>query len=142
MNCVHCHRFEITAVRFQGFSACLILDSTRARRPCHEERRMRQTPAVLAVWMFWIALPCARGVTQAAGAKTPANVAVELSFTAARPHPDPFNHVTLDVLVTEPGGRTLRVPAFWDGKEVWKARYASAVVGTHAFRTECSDTSD
>ena len=67
----------------------------------------------------------------------------ELSFTAARPHADPFRDVTLDVVFTAPDGKTtFRVPAFWAGKDVWKVRYASAVVGTHTFRSECSDATD
>jgi hypothetical protein len=103
---------------------------------------MGQTRTVLAIRAFLIALLFAGGATRAATTQTSANVAAELSFTAARPHADPFNDVTLDVVFTEPRGRTLRVPAFWDGKDVWKARYASAVIGTHAFRTECSDKGD
>lgn len=98
---------------------------------------------VLVVWTFAIALLCAGGTTRAAAAaQAMANVAAELTFTAARTHADPFNDVTLDVVFTEPGGRMLRVPAFWDGKDLWKVRYASGVVGTHAFRTECSDKGD
>jgi hypothetical protein len=103
---------------------------------------MRQEPTVLATQAFLIALMCAGCAIEAAVTQTPVNVAVELSFTAARPHADPFNDVTLDAVFAEPGGRTLRVPAFWDGKDVWKVRYASAIAGTHAFRTECSDKAD
>jgi hypothetical protein len=103
---------------------------------------MRSTPTVVAIRAFMIALLCAGGASRAAAMQTLANVAIELSFTAARPHADPFNDVTLDVVFTDPGGRSVRVPAFWDGKDLWKVRYASAVVGKHAFRTECSDKAD
>src|SRR5438128_2913145 len=74
--------------------------------------------------------------------RTEANVMVELSFTASRAYSDPFNEVTLDVIFIEPRGRELRVPAFWAGTNVWKVRYASPVVGTHRFRSECSVTRD
>lgn len=74
--------------------------------------------------------------------QTKANVMVELSFSSNRPYADPFNDVTLDVIFTEPGGHELRVPAFWDGKDLWKVRYASPVIGTHSFRTICSHTDD
>src|SRR5438552_15560834 len=67
---------------------------------------------------------------------------VELSFTANRSYSDPFNEVTLDVLFKNPQGREFRVPAFWAGSNAWKARYASPVLGTHRFRTECSQTQD
>lgn len=73
---------------------------------------------------------------------TRANVMVEMTFNAAHDYADPFNQVTLDVVFVDPSGRELRVPAFWDGGHVWKARYASPLVGTHGFHTECSDKDD
>ncbi len=74
--------------------------------------------------------------------KTEANVMVELTFTAKQTHADLFNAVTLDVVFIEPQKRELRVPAFWAGTNIWKARYASPTIGTHRFRSECSDTKD
>jgi hypothetical protein len=74
--------------------------------------------------------------------RTEANVMVELAFHASRTHADPFNEVTLDMTFLDPQGRALRVPGFWAGSNVWKARYASPVIGTHTFRTGCSDTHD
>src|SRR4030095_1158563 len=71
-----------------------------------------------------------------------ANRMVELSFRADRTHTDPFNDLTLDVVVTDPRGHELRVPGFWAGAEVWKARYSSPILGSHRFRTECSDVTD
>jgi len=74
--------------------------------------------------------------------KTEANVMVELTFHAAWLYEDPFNQVTLDVIFRDPAGHELRVPAFWAGTNVWKARYASPVEGTHVFRSECSEKQD
>lgn len=74
--------------------------------------------------------------------QTEANVMVELTLTASGAHADPFNEVTLDVVFSDPKGSELRVPAFWGGANIWKARYASPVVGTHRFRSECSDAQD
>jgi hypothetical protein len=73
---------------------------------------------------------------------TEANVMAELAFTASGVHADPFNDLTLDILFTDPNGTELRVPAFWAGGDKWKARYASPVVGTHRYRTECSAADD
>lgn len=78
----------------------------------------------------------------AADLSTQANVPVELTFHAARAHADPFNEISLDVVFTDPAGRSLRVPAFWDGGNTWKARYASPTLGQHKYQTACSDTSD
>jgi hypothetical protein len=74
--------------------------------------------------------------------KSAANLFLEIAFRASRAHADPFNDLTLDVLFTDPTGVARRVPAFWDGGNVWKVRYAAGVVGTHAYRTECSDAAD
>jgi hypothetical protein len=74
--------------------------------------------------------------------KTQANVMVELTFTAKHSYDDPFNKVVLDVVFVDPSGHQLRVPAFWDGGNVWKARYASPLTGTHRFYTECPEAND
>ncbi len=73
---------------------------------------------------------------------TEANVMVESSFRASTNYDDPFNDVTLDVVFRDPKGREFRVPAFWDGGNVWKVRYASPITGTHTFRSECSNAGD
>lgn len=75
-------------------------------------------------------------------AKVAANKMVEFEFVTSLQRPDPFNEVTLDVIFTEPGGRERRVPTFWAGGSKWKVRYASPIVGKHAFRTEASDGRD
>ncbi|HMC26659.1 MAG TPA: DUF4038 domain-containing protein [Verrucomicrobiae bacterium] len=73
---------------------------------------------------------------------TQANVPVEISFTAEGPHPDPFNEITLDVTFVDPSGALRKVPAFWARGQDWKARYASPLIGTHRWRSECSDSND
>jgi hypothetical protein len=75
-------------------------------------------------------------------ARTEANVSIEIPFTAERNYGDPFNEVALDVIFTDPQGGELRVPAFWDGAKLWKVRYASPIVGTHHFRSECTVKED
>ena len=73
------------------------------------------------------------------GPGTPANVPVEIVLVASRPYAD---ETTLDLIFTDPAGIARRVPAFWAGGQTWKARYASPLVGTHRWRSECSDASD
>lgn len=70
------------------------------------------------------------------------NVPVQWTFHAACGHPASANTIELDAVVTEPGGRSLRVPGFWGGGDLWHVRYASDQVGRHTFRTECSDATD
>jgi hypothetical protein len=71
-----------------------------------------------------------------------ANVPVEISFRAAKPHPEPFREVELDVVFTDPAGAKKTVPGFWAGGNQWKVRYASASLGMHRYRVQCSDAAD
>ena len=100
-------------------------------------RLLLRLPRLLATALALISV-----ATEAATYHTEANVAVEIAFQAARPHADPFNDLTVDVIFTNPAGRQLRVPAFWDGGATWKVRYASSRTGIHRYRTECSDPGD
>ena len=72
---------------------------------------------------------------------TAANVMTEITLTG-KTYTDPFNDVTLDVVFTDPAENELRVPAFWAGDNIWKARYSSPRVGTHRYRSESSRTDD
>src|SRR3954447_23555258 len=73
---------------------------------------------------------------------TQANVPVEISFSAARAHSDPFNQIELDVTLTDPAGTTRKVPGFWAGGDKWKIRYSAALQGIHRWRSECTDPND
>jgi len=70
------------------------------------------------------------------------NCVSEWSFTSGRTYADPFNEVQLEVVFTDPEGAELVVPAFWAGEQTWRVRYASSKVGTHGYRTVCSDASN
>jgi hypothetical protein len=66
----------------------------------------------------------------------------EWQFISARRYDDPFNEVELDVLVVDPEGTELCVPAFWAGGSSWRVRFAGRKLGTHRWRTVCSDTTN
>jgi acetyl esterase/lipase len=87
---------------------------------------------------------CVLGSLPASAATWPteANVMVEIPLKSERDHADPFNTVTVDVDVTDPAGRLLRVPAFWAGGKEWRVRYASPLPGTHRYRSRASDAAD
>lgn len=78
----------------------------------------------------------------AAELRAEANVPIELTFTAQKPHADPFNSVTLDVRFTGLTGDLRTVPAFWAGGNQWKARYASRELGAHRWTAVCNDSAD
>ena len=53
-----------------------------------------------------------------------------------------FNDITLDVTFSGPDNTTMVVPAFWDGGNTWKVRFAPTKTGTWTYLTSCSDTTD
>src|SRR5437763_515860 len=85
---------------------------------------------------FAAILLCSFRCVTAADFSAQANVPIEITFTAARAHDDPFNKVDLDVTFTAPNGSHLRVPAFWAGSNIWKARYSSPIPGAHHWASE------
>lgn len=82
------------------------------------------------------------GAARAEVVERPANVVADWSFESTRKYADPFNDVELDAIFTPPSGNELRVPAYWAGGQTWGVRYSSSEVGTHRFRTVCSDASN
>jgi hypothetical protein len=96
---------------------------------------MTKRPPLVLIALLLVLSPSARAEVT----RSEANRVAEWSFTSTKAHADPFNEVELDAVFTAPDGTELRVPAFWAGGQTWKLRYASPVVGKHAFRTVCSD---
>ena len=79
---------------------------------------------------------------QTTATNSQSNRVVEISFEAEKSRNNPFLEIEVDVVFTDPQGVHKTVPAFWAGGEDWKVRYASSILGTHSFRTQCSDTQD
>jgi hypothetical protein len=71
-----------------------------------------------------------------------ANRVVEVALATDRSYPAPFAGITVDAVVTAPDGAQAKVPAFWAGGSQWRFRYSSSRLGTHAYRTECSDAAN
>jgi hypothetical protein len=63
----------------------------------------------------------------------------EWHLTSGKQYADPFNEVEVDVVFTAPDGAPQKFPAFWAGGQSWGFRYSSTQVGTHHFKTVCSD---
>ncbi len=70
------------------------------------------------------------------------NHVVEWTYSTSNKYGDPFNEVTLDVVITDPDGYERTVPAFWRGQHSWSVRYASPKIGPHHYRTRCSDAAN
>ncbi|HEY3322368.1 MAG TPA: DUF4038 domain-containing protein [Planctomycetota bacterium] len=79
---------------------------------------------------------------RAAAPQVEANRVFEITLTSEKTYADPFNDLELAAVFDAPGGKTLRVPAFWAGGQTWKVRYSSPAIGTHSYKTECSDAAN
>ena len=66
----------------------------------------------------------------------------EWSLVSEVERDDPFNQVSVDLLVTDASGREQVIPAFWAGGTEWRVRYAPARAGRHLVSSRCSDADD
>lgn len=64
---------------------------------------------------------------------------VEIVLNSATCYHNPYADVEVTVTFTGPGGEVIVRPAFWDGADVWKARFAPITAGEWRWQTACSD---
>src|SRR5258708_5150916 len=64
---------------------------------------------------------------------------VEISFISIKSYAQPFEDIELNANFTGPDGKTITRPAFWDGGNTWKIRFAPTAVGIWTMVTTCSD---
>jgi hypothetical protein len=68
---------------------------------------------------------------------------IELNFTAAGTYDNPYTDVEMYAEFIGPDGQQLLRPAFWDGGQSWKIRFASPVAkGKWQWKSYASDTTD
>ncbi len=72
---------------------------------------------------------------------TEVNVPTELSLASGARRAD-HSGVVVDVVVSGPGGRQWKVPAFWAGDASFRVRFAPPFPGRYAWRSVCADTAD
>ena len=68
-------------------------------------------------------------------------VANEIAFESEKSYANPFGDVDVELLLWG-NGRLYKIPAFWDGGNVWKIRFACPSAGEWYFRTVCTDESN
>jgi hypothetical protein len=64
------------------------------------------------------------------------------TLTSAKQRKDPWSEITLVARLTGPDGKSVSVPAFWDGGEIWRFRLSAPAAGKYELETVCSDTGD
>lgn len=65
-------------------------------------------------------------------------IAEEIVFESSKTYADPFNDVDVDLLLFG-NGRLYTIPAFWDGGNTWKVRFACPSAGTWYYKTVSTD---
>ncbi len=66
----------------------------------------------------------------------------EITFTAQDTYTDPFMENDLSVTFTSENGTVLVRPAFWDGENVWKVRFAPTETGKWTYKTYSLNKAD
>jgi hypothetical protein len=64
---------------------------------------------------------------------------VELTFRSRKTYNNPFLDVDLWAYFNGPGGEIIKRPAFWDGGDVWKVRFAPSQQGLWTYKTYASN---
>ncbi len=63
---------------------------------------------------------------------------IELAFTAEKEYANPYTEVELHLVFCGPGGQELVRPAFWDGGDRWRVRFAAPATGRWSWRSTAS----
>ena len=63
----------------------------------------------------------------------------EITLISQKVYADPFNDMDVNMLLYG-NGRLYKIPAFWDGGNIWKIRFTCPEEGEWYFVTECTDT--
>lgn len=100
------------------------------------QRRTFLRSSFLAAPVMWGAASAARSLFARV------HVPVEWRIDSGKPYRDPFRDVSVDAVITGPGGARQTVPAFWAGDQSFGIRYAAAAPGKYQWRTVSTDTAN
>src|SRR6266702_1571865 len=64
---------------------------------------------------------------------------VEIELTSSVTYADPFQDVDVTATFTSPGNKEVARPAFWDGGNTWKVRFAPPQTGLWTMSTSATD---
>jgi hypothetical protein len=95
----------------------------------------------LAAVAAWLSVFCASNAWPATY-RTQQWRAVEIVLNSSHNYNDPFEDVDVTVTFTGPNHRVVSRPAFWDGGNTWKVRFAPPVTGTWTMTTSATDAAN
>ena len=67
---------------------------------------------------------------------------IEMTFKSKCSYQDPFNEIEMDVIIRDETGTEWKVPCFWAGKDIWKARFSAPHTGEYTYETVCLNETD
>ncbi len=65
--------------------------------------------------------------------------AAEMEFKSSKKYKRPFYDVQVDCLFTHEDGEPLKIPAFWDGGDTFRVRFALPKAGKWSYSSVCTD---
>jgi len=68
--------------------------------------------------------------------------AIEMALSSTVDYANPFEDVQVDATFTGPNGEQLVRPAFWDGADIWRVRFAPTVAGEWHVSIDSTDASN
>ena len=66
----------------------------------------------------------------------------EITLSGMTGRNNPYAEIEVEAEFVSPSGRPFRQPAFWDGGNIWKIRFAPDEPGKWSWKTVCTDPSD
>jgi hypothetical protein len=63
----------------------------------------------------------------------------EITLASTTEYSNPYADVDISAIFAGPDGVVISRPAFWDGGNCWRIRFAPTVIGTWSFTTVCTD---
>jgi len=66
----------------------------------------------------------------------------EITLTSQRSYTNAYTYIEVYVEFRHGTAKTIRRPAFWDGGNLWRVRFAAPEAGVWVWRTTCSEAGD
>jgi hypothetical protein len=102
----------------------------------------KQTASWISIGLLVLAMVASPAVGAVETPKTvPQWSRFELALTNPKRHADPYREVALDVTYTRPDGSEIQFWGFYDGGDVWRARFMPDALGRWRYAAKFSDGS-
>jgi hypothetical protein len=94
---------------------------------------------ILLFVLFFIVIDPVKTMTKPVELVVEQHRVIEWVYESSKDYPNPFRDIELDVLITTPNGKKIKVPSFWAGDNEWHVRFSAQEMGKYTFVMICSD---